>query len=44
MASHPETGQDHILPSNGDVGMALSGAEVENGVQSQFKLWTCPYK
>ena len=44
VASHLETGQDHVLPGNGDIGMSVGRAEVENGVQSQFKLWTGPYE
>ena len=44
MASHLETGQDHVLPSDGDISVAVRGAEVENGVQCQLKLWTGPYE
>ena len=44
VASHLETGQDHVLPGNGDIGLSVGRAKVEDGVQSQFKLWTGPYE
>ena len=44
VASHLEAGQDHILPGDGDVSVAVGGTEVEDGVQRQLKLWTRPYK
>ena len=42
IAAHLEAGENHILTSNGDISVSLTAAEVEDCVESQLKLWTCP--
>ena len=42
IATHLEAGENHILTSNGDISVSLTAAEVEDCVESQLKLWTCP--
>ena len=41
-ATHLEAHQNNILSSYCHISVALRGTEIEDGVQCQFKLWTCP--